>query len=246
MNSQYDYDVFTVKKYNDDFSQIVYHSALRSPGFEDTRKYKSKCSVNDEKLDNNICRAKSRVRELALCNDWDFWCTFTISPEKFDRYNLKTYFKSFTMFLRNYSRGCDDTKKVKYLFIPEMCKDGAWHLHGFIRGIKEKDLFTNQNGYLDWKQYAERFGYISMAEIGDKNKCVSYMMKYMSKDIAKNVTDLGAHLYYASQGLNTAFIEYKGHGCLHAEWDWTHPDGYIKVKNVDTAKQDISEIFQVL
>lgn len=127
-----------------------------------------------------------------------------------------------------------------------MHKDGAWHMHGFLNGIRDKDIYINDNGYLSWLPYEKKFGYISMSPIKDIDRAASYMLKYISKDIGKGVTDLGAHLYYASQGLKRAELLYRGHAQLHCKWDWEHPDGYCKIKTFDTRIDDISEYIEVL
>ena len=173
----YEDNVVTVKQLGENCIKVTHLSTCRIKGIEEERQYVPKSSVNTEKLDNNISRAKSVCKELVLCNSWDYWCTFTISPEKYDRYNLKKYIKDFTEFIHNYNRRCSDTEKVKYLFIPEMHQDGAWHIHGFIKGIKSKDLYVNSHGYLSWKQYEDKFGFISMSKVRDVDRASSYMMK---------------------------------------------------------------------
>lgn len=242
----YDYDVSTVKQLGEHTVKVTYTSACRIKGMEDEAVHIAKCSVNTEKLNNNICRARSKVQEMVLCNPWDYWCTFTISPKKYDRYNLKTYFADFSEFLHNYNRRCTDADKVRYILIPEMHKDKAWHMHGFIKGIRKADLYINDNGYLSWKQYADKFGYMSMSKIRSVDRASSYMLKYMTKDIAKNVTDLGAHLYYCSKGLKVAETLYKGHLALHCPWDYEHPDGFCKIKTFDIRKENIEEFIEVL
>lgn len=242
----YDYNVFTVKQYGEHTVRITYCSAVRQKGWEDDRIGVKKGSVNEQKLINNLARAKGTVRELALCNQWDYWCTFTINPDKYDRYDLDTYMRDFAMFLNNYNKyKCPSEYKVKYLLVPEQHKDGAWHLHGFIRGIKPSDLYINEHGYLTWKQYEKKFGYISMSKINNMDRCSSYILKYMTKDADKNVSDLHKHLYYASQGLERAVELYKGKGTYKGTWDWEHPDGYCKVKSIDVRSTDISDYLEV-
>lgn len=241
----YEDNVLSVKQYGEHIVKVSMLSKCRISGIEDEPKnYVEKNTVNTEKLVNNLARAKSKVRELILCNDWDFWCTFTISPEKYDRYNLKAYFMDFAEFIHNTNKR--RTEKVKYLFIPEMHQDNAWHIHGFIANLQDKDITVNQNGYLTWTEYDKRFGYMSMSKIQDKEKCSSYALKYMTKDSSKNVSELGAHLYYASQKLKVATQLYKGQGNLHCDWDWVHPDGYCRVKTFDTRYTDIEEFIEVL
>lgn len=245
----YDHDVTTVKQLGEHMVKVTYVASCRAAHVEDDRNKGCKGTVNVEKLANNISRASSKVKELVLCNPWDYWCTFTIDKVKFDRYNLKGYVKRLGNFLRDYNKYCDPDDKVKYLLIPEMHKDGAWHMHGFIRGIRQQDLYRNKNGYLSWRQYERTFGFISMKRIeGERaiEHLSSYMLKYMTKEIRNTIKELGAHSYYSSQGLQTAQTLYKGHLQLHCDWDWKHPEGFCKVKTFDTRVDDIEEYLEVL
>lgn len=245
----YDHDITTLKQYGEHTVRVTYMSSCRAKGIEDDRDKSRKGTVNEEKLSDNIIRARSKVKELVLCNPWDYWCTFTLDKSKYDRYNLKGYVKGLGEFLHNYNRRCEPEYKVKYLLVPEMHKDGAWHMHGFLKGIRPQDLYRNRNGFLSWRQYEDRFGFISMKHIAGENaidKLSSYMSKYMTKDISKTVKDLGAHSYYSSQGLQKAQTLYKGHATLHCGWDWEHPEGYCKVKTFDTRTEDIEEFIEVM
>lgn len=245
-DTPYKHDVFLVKQLGEHTVKIAYCSTMRDSGWEDERAHVKKCSVNDKKLSNNLSRAKNVVKEYALCNPWDWWCTFTIDPQKYDRYNLDKYFKDFAKFLNNYNGyKCPDEYKVKYLLIPEQHKDGAWHMHGFIKGINPKDMYVNQFGYQTWKQYEKKFGYISMDKIGDIDKTSSYILKYMTKDEEKNVTELNRHLYYCSKGLERATELYRGSALYYGSWDWEHPDGYCKIKTLDVRKDNISDYMEI-
>ena len=245
-NNLYDVDIYTVKRYGDHTLRVSYLRVCRKSGYEPIDDAPQKGTVNTEKLSNNLVRAKSTVRELVLCNPWDYWCTFTISKERYDRYNLKAFFKAFGEFIHNYNRRCAESDKVKYLLVPEQHKDGAWHLHGFIKGIRQKDLYINQYGYLTWKQYEKNFGFISMSAVRDIDRASSYVLKYMTKEIASTALELNAHSYYASNGLQRAEELYRGYGIYTGEWDWEHEEGYCKVKTIDERKVDISEIFEVV
>lgn len=239
----YDRDVLTIKKYGD-YVKVSMLSSCRVSGFEDDRRFTPKCMVNDSKLDNNLSRAKSKVMELALCNPWEYWCTFTISPEKYDRYNLKSYKNDFSEFLHTLNRSRKN--KISYLLIPEMHSDCAWHMHGFIHGLLDSDLKLNDNGYLTWQKYNDKFGFMSLSKIKNLEHTAKYSMKYMVKDSSRNVTELGAHLYYASHGLKTAEKIYKGHGEFHGSWDWVHPDGYLKIKTFDLRETDLEQYIEVM
>lgn len=240
----YKHDVFIVKKYGD-IVRITYMRTLRESGWEDSRKGNKKSSVNSKKLGENITRARAKVREYALCNDWDWWCTFTLDKNLIDRYDLDGYKKKFSAFINDYNKRCPEEYKVKYLLVPEKHKDGAWHMHGFIKGIRPNDLVVNDNGYLTWKQYARKFGYISMDKIKDSKKASSYILKYITKDLSNSVSDLGKHLYYASRGLATGTEIFRGSAVFHGNWDWEHEEGYCKVKSFDSTKFDLSEFLGI-
>ena len=243
-DNPYRHDVYTVKQYGEHTVKIAYCSTMREAGWEDDRVHKVKCSVNDDKLSNNLARAKSTVQEYALCNSWDWWCTFTIDKEKHDRYDLDAIMRAFGEWIHNYNRKRPEYK-VKYVVVPEKHKDGAWHFHGFIKGIRHADLYVNENGYMSWKQYEKKFGYISMSQIEDLDKASSYILKYMTKDSERNVTELNKHLYYASKGLERATELYRGSAEYVGDWDWEHPDGYCKIKTLDVRKDNLHDYIEV-
>ena len=241
VSSPYRSDMYTVRQYGDNTAKIIWHKSLRDSGWESERPSKKKGSVNNGKLENNLCRAKSTVRELALCNDWDYWCTFTLAPDKHNRYDLESYKKNLGEFIHNYNRRCDSEYAVRYLLVPEKHQDGAWHMHGFIKGIRPKDLYTNQYCHLTWKSYEKKFGFISMDKIKDKERASSYILKYMTKDTAHSISELNAHLFYASKKLNRSEEIYRGSGVFKGSWDWEHEDGYCKIKNVDLRTETIDQ-----
>lgn len=199
------------------------HLDFSSPGRGNE---KVKDSLENVKLKNNICRARNKILEYVLCNDFVFFVTLTLDPIKYDRANLKNFIKDLGKFINNYNyfKGTE----IKYLFIPEQHKDGCWHMHGFIMGLPYdrlelfdlhgdkplppyilKKLKNNELLY-NFPEYEKRFGYNIFEPIRNKKASVLYMCKYLTKDLSKNVTELGNHLYYCSKGLNKAEIVKEG------------------------------------
>lgn len=155
----------------------------------------------DEKLSNNISRARGRVLELALCNPWEWFVTLTIAAEKQDRSDLGAYVKDLGNFIGNFNKkyGC----KMKYLLVPELHKDGkSWHMHGLLHDVPDVALVRNEYGYMDMPYYKNRFGYISLSPVKSHEKVSRYITKYISKDIGARLNDKGEHLFYASKGLS--------------------------------------------
>jgi len=207
-----------LRKYDEKHYKVVY---FKRNGFIRDDDYAIiKGSLNDEKLDNNIFRAKSKVLEYALCNPWDYFSTFTINPDKFDRKNLKAYQKAFGQWLRDYNKKYK--LNIKYLTIPEEHKKGGWHEHGFIYGLplEHLRLFTIDEKLpdklrakiikgdivYDWTAYREKFGFVDFEPIRNQAAASRYVTKYISKGILNTVKEVNAHLYYCSKGLKLSEI----------------------------------------
>lgn len=157
--------------------------------------------VNDFKLRCNLSRAKQSIIEYTLCNEFEYFFTGTIDPKKYDRYDFEKYMKDLSKFFNNYKNR--HSKEFIYLIVPELHKDGALHVHGFLGGLNRNDLFTNKNGYLEWSSYSSKFGYMSLNSIRNKEHSAYYCTKYITKDIEKIV---GKHrqLFRCSKGLKKA------------------------------------------
>lgn len=156
----------------------------------------------EQRFENNICRAKKSVRELAMCNKWDYFCTFTLDESKQNRYDLKGWKKDLGNWIGNFNRKFD--ANLVYLFIPEQHSNGAWHGHGLLSGIPEKALVRNEFGYLDFPYYRNRFGYISLSPVRSPERVANYVSKYITKSANGTARELekGARLYLSSRGLS--------------------------------------------
>lgn len=215
MDYSHDLRPHAVYKYTDQIYKVVQFYRERIPTIPDpTREPKH----YDKKLDSSISRARRVVLELALCNHWDYFCTFTLSSSH-DRFDLQVWFKSFAQWLR------DLRKKgfnIKYLLIPERHQKGSWHAHGFLSGLPASQLvsfrqmdidgyrspdgkrlpkYLRDSEYLNWPAYQSKYGFCSLGSIRNPVACSYYITKYITKDIGTLVSDLGAHVYYASHGL---------------------------------------------
>lgn len=199
------------------------------------------------KRDNNLSRTRGAVYELAACNPWQYFATLTLDAARRDRFDLSAFRRDFAQWLRNYNRL--HGAAVKYLLIPEQHKDGAWHMHGLLSGLEDGRLVRNRFGYLDWLDYAKRFGFISLSEIRSQERVSSYITKYITKDMSARLHELGAHLYYASKGLKRAepLGVYRLKGRAEPEWDfesdwvkvkWVTPEEFDEAAQMMYAKSD--------
>ena len=190
--------------------------------------------VNDEKLDNNISRARTSVRELAMCNEWQWFATFTLNKDKQDRYNLDAFHKKLAKFISDQNRRRPPEKKITYILVPEKHKDGAWHMHGLMGGLEKSDLYRNKFGYYGWKGYERSFGFLSIGRIKDPDAVIGYVCKYVTKTLAKDISAANAHLYYRSRGLKEPELIFRELGApvYGGKWDYEHPDGFCRLATV--------------
>lgn len=215
---------------------------------------KAQGESTEERLASSISRTKARIYEYALCNEFQFFCTFTQSAEKVkDRYNLTDFRKSFSQWVRNQNR--ERTTPIRYLLIPEQHKDGAWHLHGLIAGLvvgvdlvpfslKERLPYSIRNTLkkgetvYNWEKYSNKYGFFTATAIKSKLKASAYITKYVTKDVAQQGRESGAHLFFASQGLNKRERIFRnGVGddgiyirCPFDDDEWDFENEYVKVK----------------
>lgn len=170
-----------------------------------------------ERLHSSVSRSRSRVKELAMCNKFEYFCTFTLSEDKQDRFDLKTWVKDFGNWIGNYNRRYNT--KLEYLIIPEQHKNGAWHAHGLIKGVAKESIITNKHGYLEIPYYSARFGFMNMSRIRHEGRCATYVSKYITKDTISTTRALGrwAHTFYASRGLEEKQILWSGFGDFKAD-----------------------------
>ena len=194
----------TIKKYGDTTYKVIFHKCSNSglPFRYDDENASSAASRSGEKEDCNLYRAKSKIREYALCNPWSYFVTLTIDSKKQDRYNVDEYVRDLGVWIGNYNKkyGC----KLSYLLIPEQHKDGAWHMHGLFGGVAPDSLITNKHGYCDMPYYSQRFGYISLSPVRDSVRTASYITKYVAKALGHTAIELCKHSYYHSRGLALA------------------------------------------
>lgn len=213
--------------------------SVAQKGFELGRKRVT--GVNTAKLDNNLSRAKAKIKEYGLCNDFQYFVTLTIDPKKYERNNLKGYYKDLSQFIGNYKK--NHGSKIEYVLIPEYHKDGEnFHMHGLIKGILPQHLVKNKHGYLDWEQYSKKFGYISIDFIKDRDKVSSYITKYINKSLSDTIKKLGAHMYYCSKGLKIA-QEVKRGTLSDNSIPFDYENDYVMIKMINNPYEAHSLIF---
>lgn len=199
---------YKIYRYKENIYKIVhFKSTAPRLGIRDHSKFEK----HESKLDASVSRARRMVLEYALCNDWKYFCTFTIGGS---RHDLTGWLKQFLQYIRDLRK--KHQISIQYLLVPEQHQDGAWHMHGLFSDITP--LLVSFQGYwdngvdvpyklvagqyYDWPDYSSKFGFCSFGDIADDVAVAFYITKYVSKSISKDTQQIGKHLYFASRGLN--------------------------------------------
>ena len=185
---------------------------LSPPVRSETLKY-------DNKLVQSLSRARRVVLELALCNDWAYFCTFTLDPTKYKRDDLPKFQKDFSGWIRDqrkkYRKAAFDLQ-LDYVLVPEEHKDGAWHMHGLFSDLTpfiipfycerhQGKIVPDKliaGGFFNWPDYQKKFGFCSLGKIRNRVATGFYITKYITKQIDNCKLPPNAHAYYASTNLN--------------------------------------------
>lgn len=199
---------YQVKYYREGFYKVIRFDVPRLPRLPGERKG----DVTADKLSQALSRAKSVIQQVAICNDWDYFFTCTLDPEKWNRFDIDVFRCKFPQWIRDYNK--KHHLNIKYLIVPERHKDGAVHIHGFIRGLPEYCVsrfvpFVHphklvEGAFFNWSDCSKKFGFCSLAPIRDPIAVGFYVCKYLTKDLARDFIGYGSHLYYCSLGLNRA------------------------------------------
>lgn len=164
-------------------------------------------------------RARSAIFDLARCNDFKYFVTFTLDETKVDRYDVG----AITLKLNNWLDNNVRRRGLKYVLVPELHKDGAVHFHGLIndalpvtdsgtiitgtgrprkprrpRSLAERHKWLAGGGHVVYNVAAWSLGFSTAIELyGDPGRAIGYVCKYISKTTGK----VGGRWYYSGGAL---------------------------------------------
>lgn len=162
---------------------------------------------------NSLNRTKQNIYKFSRQADWEYFITLTFDGSKVNRYDFDECMgKANNWFNNQKKRKAPD---LKYLFVPEQHKDGAWHIHGVIADIGEMSFADSGRVAIGKKacrrsdvnsEFATiynlagwRFGFSTATRVRDKYKVASYITKYITKDLCENT--FGKKRYYRSRNI---------------------------------------------
>lgn len=162
---------------------------FREPGWELSDKWDSdkakpvrEAGVKSEGENQlrSMRRARAKLRRLALANDFRFFVTLTLDASKIDRYDGQAVVKALSRWADNMVRRAG----LRYILVPELHKDGAFHFHGFFAGdglkVVDSGVKWDERPVFNLPQWG--FGFSTAQELyGDYHAAVGYCCKYIGK-----------------------------------------------------------------
>ena len=123
-----------VYAYPDGAFDVICASApiFREPGWEDASWEEPKAKPSPREagkkssgadMERSMRRARAKLRRLALANQFEYFVTLTLDPEKIDRYDGEAIVKVLGRWADNMVR----RHGLRYILVPERHKDGAFH-----------------------------------------------------------------------------------------------------------------------
>ena len=223
-------------QYNNENIRVVCQKYGRKKGFEEIKKASTDYieQFDSNSLSSSISRSRRMVRELALCNDFEYFCTFTVASEN-SRFHLDKCQEELRKIFKKIKR---KHKDFRYLVITEKHKDGGFHFHGLVAGLH--DFYINDNGYLSCR-YFDNLGYQSFSKIKNYTKCCNYILKYITKDCVRNSA---GSTYISSRGLKKA----DKYEISPVTMFWGYENDFCKIRDISISqlsKEDILQFYNI-
>lgn len=131
-------------------------------------------------MERSMRRARAKLRRLALANGFEYFVTLTLDPAKIDRYDGGAVTKALGRWADNMVR----RHGLRYILVPEMHQDGAFHFHGFMAGdgLQAVDSGITRVGRPVYNLPQWGYGFTTAQRLyGDYHAAVGYCCKYIGK-----------------------------------------------------------------
>jgi len=133
-----------------------------------------------EDMERSMRRARSKVRRLALANDFRWFVTLTLDPSKVDTMDGAAVVKKLNAWASNMVQ----RHGLRYILVPERHKKGGIHFHGFfsdcLRAVDSGHLDRQGHKIYNLPQWS--LGFTTAIELyDDYTRAVGYVCKYIGK-----------------------------------------------------------------
>lgn len=168
------------------------------------RSFNDSDNSDNRAREDNVDRARSRLQQIILCNNWDYFVTFTFDDLKVDASEPSLVIQKLQKWLNNQT----SRYGVGYVLVPEYHKkDNRIHCHALVTGdlkvehndvwkvqgikkpvkgdtIKRYHISNERVLYPVYNVSSWRYGFSTAIEVyGNPARLANYVLKYMTKDV---------------------------------------------------------------
>lgn len=188
----------TIKDYPHMIKIYIYREPLKITQERRKRRIRRQ---NPECAEASIKRTKTAIKDLCICNEFDYFATFTFNPSRkgVEAKNIKRCRYQMCVWLENQRRTY--APNMRYLVIPELHKSGAVHFHALIADYPQQNLHDSGkkiNGRTCYNIGRWHWGFSTAVKIDNIDAVANYVSKYITKDM---VLLPGAKRYFCSRHL---------------------------------------------
>lgn len=130
---------------------------------------------------------------------WEYFITLTFDSEKVNRYDFSEVMKKSKRWFNNQQQRF--APDLKFLYVPEMHKDGAFHIHGLIADCGNMKITDSGRVSIGGKAFKRtesncsyptiynlsgwNFGWSTATYVSDTKRVSSYITKYITKELCE-------------------------------------------------------------
>ena len=156
-----------------------------------------------EDLERSMRRARGKLRRLALANEFRWFVTLTIDPEKCDSFDGAAVVRKLNAWCSNMVQ----RKGLRYILVPERHKSGRIHFHGFFNDCLDivDSGHMDRQGHKVYNLPQWTLGFTTAIELyDDYTRAVGYVCKYVGKQGEKPA----GRWYYSGGDLREPQVDY--------------------------------------
>ncbi len=180
------------------------HSKLYAKHIKDNAEKRPRRTVSDEPREDNLKRAKEKIFDIVLLNDFKYFITGTFSEnEDLDRSDPKEVIKPLMTWLRHRT----ERNGLQYVLTSERHKESnGIHIHALVNDVLpltysgrrlykgkawiEEDILKEQSSFERYKQIFNiddwKFGWSTAIPCDENKLCLArYVTKYITKEDKK-------------------------------------------------------------
>lgn len=216
--------------------QVSNASIFREPGWEPCKRLydvppKGKGKDPERSLEVSRARARAAVRDIALCNQFEYFFTWTLDPAKINRYAAEEVLKV----IQNFLKHMVSRKNFAYVIVAELHKDGAIHFHGLCKlgdlriepavNPYTGEVLETERGQIIYNMPDWKLGYSTCIPIDENyERTCNYIAKYLTKDAVKATHKIFGKWYFSSRNLVKKPDIYLVHDVTYDEFMQENPD----------------------